>query len=53
MYLNAAKLVTRAQRPSNIKFRRQEMFWIDEVNGAATLASACESDTPTCAALRA
>lgn len=53
MYLKAAKLVTKAQRPSNIKCTIQEIFCTDEVKGAATLASASESETPTCAALSA
>lgn len=47
------KLVTREHRPSNINQIRQDIFGIPEVKGAATLASACERDTPTCAALRA
>lgn len=53
MYLNAAKLVTKAHRPSNIKWTMHEIFCTEEVNGAATLASASERDTPTCAALSA
>lgn len=42
-----AKLVTNAQRPSKISCNMQEISSTDDVNGAATLASACESDTPT------
>lgn len=47
------KLVTREHRPSNINQIKQDIFGIPEVKGAATLASACERDTPTCAAFKA
>lgn len=47
------KLVTREHRPSNINHIKQDIFGIPEVKGAATLASACERETPTCAAFRA
>lgn len=48
-----AKLVTKAHRPSNIRLTRHEISSIDDVKGAATLASACESDTPIWAAFKA
>lgn len=53
MYLKTAKLVTNAHRPSRIKWTMHEMSWIADVNGAATLASACDNETPTCAAFNA
>lgn len=53
MYLNIAKLVTSAQRPSSIKWMRQEMSLIEEVKGAATLASAWDKETPMWAAFNA
>ena len=47
MYLNTPNEVVRAQRPSLISFGMQEMFGMEDVKGAATLASASLSDTPT------
>lgn len=53
MYLNIAKLVTNAHRPSKIRCKTHEIFPIEDVKGAATLASACERETPTWAAFKA
>lgn len=53
MYLNNAKLVTKAHRPSRIKCNRHDILSIEDVNGAATLASAWDKDTPTWAAFKA
>ena len=53
MYLNTLKEVTRAHRPSFIKFITHSTFCIFEVKGAATEASASDRDIPTWAALRA
>ena len=53
MYLKQLNEVTRAARPSRMTRRTQEMSGELEVKGAATLASASESDSPTSAALRA
>lgn len=53
MYLNNAKLVTRAHRPSNMRCFIHEISLLPEVNGAATLASAWLRDTPICAAFSA
>lgn len=47
------KLVTKEHRPSNINQIKHDIFGIPDVKGAATLASAVERDTPTCAAFKA
>lgn len=51
--MNTAKLVTKAHLPSKIRDNTHEILSTDEVNGAATLASACDNETPTCAAFNA
>lgn len=53
MYLKQLKLVTRAARPSLMMSTIHEMSGVRLVNGAATEASASESETPTSAALSA
>lgn len=53
MYFISAKLVINAHLPSKIKSTIQDMLSTLEVKGAATLASPCERDTPTYAALSA
>ena len=53
MYFISAKLVINAHLPSRIKSTMQDMLSTLEVKGAATLASPCERDTPTYAALSA
>lgn len=53
MYLKIAKLVTMAHWPSKIKWMTHEIFSMEEVKGAATLASAWDNDTPTWAAFKA
>lgn len=53
MYLKQEKLVTRAALPSLMTSMKHEMSGCWLVNGAATLASASESDRPTSAALSA
>lgn len=50
MYLNKPNDVTSAQRPSSAKYFTQVIFWSFDVNGAATDASACDSDIPIWAA---
>ena len=47
MYLKTPKEVVRAQRPSLMRAGMQEMLGMDEVKGAATLASASDRETPT------
>lgn len=49
MYLNTPKDVTREHRPSLITSGTHVMFWIFDVNGAATEASASDNEIPTCA----
>jgi hypothetical protein len=46
MYLKTPKLVTSAHLPSCMSFRTQVMLAILDVNGAATDASASDSDIP-------
>lgn len=53
MYLKQLKLVTRAARPSLITSSTHPMSGVLLVNGAATDASASDSDTPTSAAFNA
>ena len=53
MYLKQQKLVTSAARPSLMSVGTQEMSKMRLVKGAATDASASESETPTSAALSA
>ena len=47
MYLNTPKDVVRAHLPSLIRAGMQEMLEMEDVKGAATLASASDSETPT------
>ena len=53
MYLKQLKLVTRAARPSLITSSTHPMSGVLLVNGAATDASASDSDNPTSAAFSA
>jgi hypothetical protein len=46
MYLKTPKLVTRAHLPSCMSFRTQVMLATLDVNGAATDASASDSEIP-------
>lgn len=53
IYLKQLKLVTKAALPSLITSMTQPISGVLAVNGAATLASASESDMPTSAAFNA
>jgi hypothetical protein len=53
MYLKQLKLVTNAARPSRMTSGTQEILKILLVNGAATDASASDSEMPTSAAFKA
>ena len=53
MYLKQLKLVTNDARPSFMTSITHEMSGRVDVNGAATLASASESEMPMSAALSA